>query len=111
MSGPAGPTPAGIGEMLIMYRKQSAATLVVVVVLVLAAFAADETTRKEYHFKVAHQAREYVVTQYGPVSLKPGPSKHVVVTAILSSGKVEVDQNKSGNRVSVISHLLEGADA
>jgi DUF4097 and DUF4098 domain-containing protein YvlB len=34
-----------------------------------------------------------------------------VVTAILYSGKVEVDQSKSGNRVSVQSHLLEGADA
>jgi DUF4097 and DUF4098 domain-containing protein YvlB len=97
--------------MLIMYRKQSATTLVVVVVLALAAFAADETTRKEYHFKVGHRASVSILNQYGPVSVKPGPGKHVVVVAILSSGKVEVDQNKSGNRVSVLSHLLEGADA
>jgi DUF4097 and DUF4098 domain-containing protein YvlB len=33
-----------------------------------------------------------------------------MVTAILYSGKVEIDQSKSGNRVSVVSHLLEGAD-
>jgi hypothetical protein len=102
--------PAGNGEMLIMCRKQRAATLAVVI-LVLVAFAAAETTRKELHFKVGHRASVSVVNQYGPISVKPGPGKHVTVTAILSSGKVEVDQSKSGNRISVFSHLLEGADA
>jgi DUF4097 and DUF4098 domain-containing protein YvlB len=111
MSGPAGAVPAGIGEMLIMYRKQSAATFAVVMVLVLATFAAAETNRKEFHFKVGHRASVSIVNQYGPVSVKPGPGKQVVVTAILYSDKVEVDQSKSGNRVSVLSHLLEGADA
>ena len=94
-----------------MYRKQSAATFAVVMVLVLTAFAADETTRKEFHFKVGHRASVSIINQYGPISVKPGPGKHVVVNAILHSNKVEIDQSKSGNRVSVFSHLLEGADA
>jgi DUF4097 and DUF4098 domain-containing protein YvlB len=97
--------------MLIMYRKPSAATFAVVMVLVLAAFAAGETTHKEFHFKVGHRASVSIINQYGPISVKPGPGKQVVVTAILYSGKVEIDQSKSGNRVSVTSHLLEGADA
>lgn len=109
--GPAGTVSAGIGEMLIMYRKQSAATFAVVMVLVLAAFAADETTRKEIHFKVGRHASVSIINQYGPISVKPGPGKHVLVTATLHSGKVEIDQSKSGNRVSVLSHLLDGADA
>src|SRR6202521_1243216 len=111
MSGPAGAAPAGIGEMLIMYRKQSAAMFAVVMVLVLAAFAAAETSRKEYRFKVGRRASVSIVNQYGRVAVKAGPGKQVLVTAILYSDKVEIDQSKSGNRVSVLSHLLEGADA
>jgi hypothetical protein len=97
--------------MLIMYRKQRVATLAVVMILVVAAFAAAETTRKEMHFKVGRRANISIVNQYGPISVKPGPGKRVVVTAILYSGKVEIDQSKRGNRVSVLSHLLDGADA
>jgi DUF4097 and DUF4098 domain-containing protein YvlB len=94
-----------------MCRKQHAATFAVVMVLVLAAFAADETSRKEFHFKVGHRASVSVINQYGPISVKPGPGKEVIVTAVLHSGKVEIDQGKNGNRVSVLSHLLDGADA
>jgi hypothetical protein len=97
--------------MLIMQRKQRIATLAVVMILVVAAFAAAETTRKEMHFKVGRRASISIVNQYGPISVKPGPGKRVVVNAILYSGKVEVDQSKRGNRVSVLSHLLDGADA
>jgi hypothetical protein len=96
--------------MLIMHRKQSAFAVVTVAVVVVAAFAAAETTRKEMHFKVGHRASVSIVNQYGPISVKPGPGKQVVVTAILYSSRVEIDQNKSGNRISVFSHLLEGAD-
>jgi len=94
-----------------MYRKQRVATLAVVMILVVAAFAAAETTRKEMHFKVGRRANISIVNQYGPISVKPGPGKRVVVTAISYSGKVEIDQSKRGNRVSVLSHLLDGADA
>src|SRR5690348_5961571 len=94
-----------------MCRKRCAATFAVVMVLVLAAFAADDTSRKEFHFKVGHRASVSVINQYGPISVKPGAGKQGIVTAVLHSTKVEVDQGKSGNRVSVLSHLLEGADA
>jgi DUF4097 and DUF4098 domain-containing protein YvlB len=93
-----------------MYRKR-ATTIVVVMILVLAALAAAQTTRKEMHFKVGRRASVSIVNQYGLISVKSGPTKRVMVTAILYSGKVEIDQSKRGNRVSVLSHLLEGADA
>jgi DUF4097 and DUF4098 domain-containing protein YvlB len=93
-----------------MYRKR-ATTIAVVMILVLAAFAAAQTTRKEMHFKVGRRASISIVNQYGPISVKPGPGKRVMVTATLYSGKVEIDQSKRGNRVSVLSHLLDGADA
>jgi len=97
--------------MLIMYRKQSAAMCAVVMALVLASVAAAESSRKEYRFKVGRRASVSIINQYGPVSIKPGPRKQVVVVATLYSDKVEIDQSKSGKRVSVLSHLLPGADA
>jgi DUF4097 and DUF4098 domain-containing protein YvlB len=92
-----------------MCRKQRAATFAVVI-LVLVAFGAAETTRKEMHFKVGRRASVSIVNPYGPISVKPGPSKRVTITAIAYSGKVEIDQGKSRNRVTVFSHLLDGAD-
>jgi len=94
-----------------MQRKQRIATLAVVMILLLATLAAAETTRKEIHFKVGRRSSISIVNQYGPISVKAGPGKRVMVTAILYSGKVEIDQSKRGNRVSVLSHLLDGADA
>src|ERR1700726_4437982 len=85
--GASGAVPVGIGEMLIMFRKRTATTFAVVMILVLAAFATAETTRKEMHFKVGHRASISIVNQYGPISVKPGPGKQVVVTAILYSAK------------------------
>jgi DUF4097 and DUF4098 domain-containing protein YvlB len=94
-----------------MYRKQSVAVLAVVIVLAGAAFAAADTSRQEFRFKVGRRASVSIINQYGSVSVKPGPGKQVTVTAIRYSTKVEIDQNKSGNRVSVLSHLLDGSDA
>jgi len=97
--------------MSIMHRKQRIATWSAVMILVVAALAAAQTTRKEIHFKVGRRASVSIINQYGPISVKPGPGKRVAVTAIVYSSKVEIDQTKRGNRVSVLSHLLEGADA
>src|SRR5579862_6214862 len=100
---------AGNGEMLIMCRKPSAATYAVVMILVLVAVAAAETSHKEYHFKVGRKASISIINPYGPVSVKAGQGKQVVVTAILYSDKVEIDQSNRKNRVTVFSHLLDGA--
>jgi len=92
-----------------MCRQQRAA-MFAVVILVLVAFATAQTSRKEMRFKVGRRASVSIVNPYGAVSVKPGPGKVVVVTAILYSSKVDVDQSKSRNRVTVFSHLLNGAD-
>ena len=93
-----------------MQRRQWAASLVVAVILVGAVLAAAET-RREFHFKVRHRASLSIVNQYGPISVKPASGKQIVIVAILYSDRVEVDPNQRGNRVSVSSHLLAGADA
>ena len=95
-----------------MYRKQNAAMSTLVVVLVLAALATGETTRKEYHFKVGrHRVSVCIINQYGTVSVKSGPGKQVSVAAVIYSDKVEIDPSKNGDRVTVLSHLFDGATA
>jgi DUF4097 and DUF4098 domain-containing protein YvlB len=81
-----------------------------VMVLIAVVFATAET-RKEYRFKVHHRASVSIANPYGPISVKPSGGKQVLVTAILHSDKVEIDHSHRGNRVSVVSHLLPGADA
>ena len=87
---------------------RAAGVAVVVVLLSGTVFASAE--KKEYRFKVGKHASVTIDNQYGPVSVKAGADKEVVVTATRYSDKVEIDQGKSGRRVDVISHLLAGAD-
>jgi DUF4097 and DUF4098 domain-containing protein YvlB len=73
--------------------------------LVAVTFAAGET-RREFHFTVGKKSNVSILNQYGAISVKPSGNNQVIVIAILSSDKVEVDQTQSGSRVSVLSHLL-----
>jgi DUF4097 and DUF4098 domain-containing protein YvlB len=68
-------------------------------------------THKEYRFNVGPRAGVSVNNPYGSVSVKPSTGNIVVIRAVLSSDKVEVDNALVGNRVEVQSHLLAGADA
>jgi DUF4097 and DUF4098 domain-containing protein YvlB len=83
--------------------------LVAIGVIVAGTLIAE--TKKEFHFSVGAKAGVSVVNPYGSISVKPSASNTVVVNAILHSDKVEVDNNQSGNRVDIQSHLLAGADA
>jgi DUF4097 and DUF4098 domain-containing protein YvlB len=68
-------------------------------------------THKEYRFNVGAKAGITVNNPYGSVTVRPSSGNVVVVNAILSSDKVEVDNHTAGNRVEVESHLLPGADS
>ena len=88
------------------FRKTTVATLVLATCLATTALA---ETRKEYRFTVGPKANVSVDTQYGAISVRPGSSNEVVVTATLVSDKVEVDQRQNGNRIEIASHLLPGS--
>jgi DUF4097 and DUF4098 domain-containing protein YvlB len=90
-------------------ESKRAAKLVAIGVIVAGALVAE--SKKEFHFTVGPKAGVSVVNPYGSISVKPSTSNMVVVNAILHSDKVEVDNNQSGNRVDIQSHLLAGADA
>ena len=68
-------------------------------------------THKEYRFNVGPKAGISVNNPYGSISVKPATGNFVVINAVLASDRVEVDNNVTGNRVEVVSHLLSGADA
>ncbi len=86
-----------------------AATLVTVTVIMAGTLVAE--SKKEFHFTVGPRAGVSVINPYGSISVKPSSSNTVIVSAILHSDKVEVDNQQSGNRVDIQSHLLTGADA
>ena len=67
--------------------------------------------RKEFRFNVGPRAGVSVNNPYGSVSVKPSVGNVVVINALTSSDKVEVDNTVVGNRVDVQSHLLPGSDA
>ena len=68
-------------------------------------------THKEYRINVGPKAGVSVNNPYGSISVKPSTGNVVVIEAVLSSDKVEVDNNSIGNRVEIQSHLLPGSDA
>ena len=88
---------------------KNAARLATVTVILAGTLMAE--SKKEYHFTVGPRAGVSVTNPYGSISVKPSPNNTVIVTAVLHSDKVEVDNNQSGNRVDIQSHLLAGADA
>jgi DUF4097 and DUF4098 domain-containing protein YvlB len=71
---------------------------------------ATAETHKEFRFNVTPKAGLSVNNPYGSVSVKPSIGNIVVVNALLSSDKVEIDNNSAGNRVELQSHLLPGAN-
>lgn len=93
-----------------MPTRNNALTFVAVLAAAGVAFGAAEN-RKDLHFKVGKHPVISINNPYGQVVVKSGAPHEVVVTAILHSDKVELDQSKSHNRVDVVSHLLSGADA
>jgi DUF4097 and DUF4098 domain-containing protein YvlB len=68
-------------------------------------------THKDYRFNVGPNAGVSVNNPFGSVSVKPATGNVVVISAVLYSDKVEVDNNLVGNRVEIQSHLLPGGDA
>jgi hypothetical protein len=94
--------------MTLMIRS-NCATGLLLLFSATAAFGAGEIHR-DLRFKVGKHAMISIMNQYGRISVKAGPPQQILVSAVLRSEKVEIDQSQSGNRVDLVSHLLQGAD-
>jgi DUF4097 and DUF4098 domain-containing protein YvlB len=88
---------------------RTAAQLVAIGAIVSGTLVAQTT--KQLHFTVGARAGISVLNPYGSIAVKPSANNSVIVNAIIHSDKVEVDNNQTGNRVDITSHLLPGADA
>jgi Putative adhesin len=92
-----------------MQNRKYLTSLAIITILAEVVYGAGEV-RKEFRYTVGPKASISVINEYGPISIKPSPGNQVLVTAILGSDQVEVDQSQSGDRVSILSHLKPGAD-
>jgi DUF4097 and DUF4098 domain-containing protein YvlB len=88
----------------------SRSKLILAVIAVFMASTLLAQSKKEFHFTVAARAGISVVNPYGSITVKPSSGNAILVSAFLHSNKVEIDNNQSGNRVDITSHLLPGAD-
>jgi DUF4097 and DUF4098 domain-containing protein YvlB len=80
--------------------------------LSVAVSAAD--THKDLHFNLSPGSMVFVVNQNGIINVRAIPGRQLHVTASQKSGKVEVDGNMTGNRVTLRTHMLQktsGEDA
>jgi DUF4097 and DUF4098 domain-containing protein YvlB len=85
-------------------------TVVGVLLVACFSYAARAENPKVFTYTVGPHAIISVETQYGAVSVRPGNSDQVIVTAFQKSNDVEVDQQQTGNRIAIASHLLRGPD-
>ena len=90
-------------------NRTKVAALILATCLASTAFAQTKAElKKEYRFTVGSHPNISVDTQSGAISVKPGTSNQVVVTATVKSDNVEVDRQQKGNRIEIASHVLQG---
>ncbi len=92
-----------------MTRAFTGAMFGVIAAGTLVAQANAAPLHKELRFNVSVRAGVSVNNPYGSISVKPSTGNTVSINAVLSSDRVEVDSNQTGNRVDIQSHLLAGA--
>ncbi len=82
-------------------------TIVVALVAGLAAVSVAAEVHKQFRYTVGPHPSVTVRNAYGPVTVRLGTGRQVLVNAVVRSDKVEVDATQSGNRVDVRTHLLQ----
>lgn len=92
-------------------RCQTRAGLLIVTLVFAATVVAGAQTRKQFQFAVSSGASVSVINEYGAVTVRPAVGGQVIVSAILYSPKVEVNDTRSTNRVQLRTHLLQPANA
>jgi DUF4097 and DUF4098 domain-containing protein YvlB len=72
---------------------------------------ASAQIKKDFKYALGQQASVTINNEYGPIFVKPSGNNQLLVTAILQSDKVEIDEVRTGDRVQLKTHLLPGATA
>lgn len=82
-------------------------TVAVLLLALATAVSAAAQTKKDFKYTVSPGSSINVYNEYGPVSVRAGGDRQVVVNAILASDKVEIDPTQAGNRVEFRTHALQ----
>src|SRR5205823_2331049 len=72
---------------------------------------ASAQIKKDFKYALGQQASVTINNEYGPIFVKPSANNELLVTAILQSDKVEIDETRNADRVLLKTHLLPGATA
>ncbi len=67
--------------------------------------------KKEFRYRVYPGATVSVVSDFGPITVRPASGAQVIITATPHSNKIEVDSAQNGNRIDVRTHILQKATA
>jgi hypothetical protein len=86
------------------------AAQITVVTLALSLPLAFGQSKQEKRFTCSSHPVVSVSNEYGPVWIRPGAPNQVVVIYLLASPAVELDSAQSGDRITLESHLLQGAN-
>ena len=78
-------------------------------IAMLAGVALATDNRKEFKYNVASDGNVTINNALGPVTVKSGPGRQVLIVATTHSDKVEVDGAQAGNRVESRSHTTQKA--
>lgn len=70
---------------------------------------ASAQIKRDFKYSLGQQASVTINNEYGPIFVKPSGNSQVLVTAILQSDKVEIDETRNGDRVQLKTHLLPGS--
>jgi DUF4097 and DUF4098 domain-containing protein YvlB len=84
---------------------------VVAVAVACMSTLASAQIKKDFKYALGQQASVTINNEYGPVFVKPSGNNDLLVTAILQSDKVEIDETRNADRVLLKTHLLPGATA
>jgi DUF4097 and DUF4098 domain-containing protein YvlB len=75
-----------------------------VLALLLAGLAHAADNRKEFKYNVATNGNVAISNVNGPVTIKSGPGRQVLIVTTTHSDKVQVEANQFGNRVDARTH-------
>jgi DUF4097 and DUF4098 domain-containing protein YvlB len=81
--------------------------LVIAALLGFASVAVVAQNRKDFKFNVGPGASVSLSNDFGQVRVRDGLGTQVLVTAVLYSGRVEIDPTQSGSRIDLHTHYLQ----
>lgn len=85
------------------------AVVILTGVVLLGSVLVSAQSRKEFRFTVGPRVNVSINNEYGPITVRPVSGNQVLVSVVVYSDKVVVDQGQREDRVDIASRLMAGA--